>query len=257
MMPRIDINCDLGESFGVYKLGQDEKIYPLITSASIACGFHAGDPQVMRASVALALQHGVAIGAHPGTPDLLGFGRRGMELSQDEFANALIYQVGALESFAKVHHSRLSHVKPHGWLYNAAASNLDLALTIARAVKAVSPQLVLFALAGSQQVEAAIQIGLACAQEAFIDRTYQNDGTLTSRHSDKALISDPEKAAQQALSIVLAGKVQAVDGTPVEIRADTLCVHGDNPNAVSVLTEVRKGLLDAGVTILPYGSPDS
>lgn len=255
-MPRIDINCDLGESFGIYKLGQDEKIYPLITSANIACGFHAGDPQVMRASVALALQHHVAIGAHPGMPDLLGFGRRGMELSKEELENGLIYQIGALEAFVKVHHSHLSHVKPHGWLYNAAASNLDLALTIAWAVKAVSPQLVLFGLAGSQLIRAAREVGLAYAQEAFMDRTYQNDGTLTSRHSDMALISDPERAAQQALSIVLEGKVQAIDGTRVEIRAETLCVHGDNPNAVSVLTEVRKRLLDNGVKISPFGSPD-
>jgi UPF0271 protein len=256
-MPRIDINCDLGESFGIYKLGQDEKIYPLITSANIACGFHAGDPQVMRASVASALRHHVAIGAHPGTPDLLGFGRRGMELSREELEDGLIYQIGALEAFAQVHHSRLSHVKPHGWLYNAAASNFELALTIAQAVRAVSPQLVLFALAGSQQVQAAKQLGLACAQEAFLDRTYQNDGTLTSRHSEKALISDPGRAAQQALSIVLEGKVRGADGTQVEIHADTLCVHGDNPNAVSVLNEVRKRLLDNGVKISRFGSADS
>ena len=255
-MPRIDINCDLGESFGVYKLRQDEKIYPLITSANIACGFHAGDPQVMRASVALAVQHGVAIGAHPGTPDLLGFGRRGMELSQEEFANALIYQIGALEAFAKVHHSRLSHVKAHGWLYNAAAKDFDLAIVIARTVKAVSPQLVLFGLAGSHLIRAAQEMGLAFAQEAFIDRTYEADGTLMKRSAEGALITDPEKAAQQALSIVLEGKVRAADGTGVEIHADTLCVHGDNPSAVTVLSEVRKRLLDTGVKISPFGSPD-
>jgi 5-oxoprolinase (ATP-hydrolysing) subunit A len=256
-MQRIDINCDLGESFGTYKLGQDEKIYPLITSANIACGFHAGDPQVMRASVALAVQHQVAVGAHPGTPDLLGFGRRGMELSQEEFKNAVIYQIGALEAFARAHHTHLSHVKPHGWLYNTAARDFDLALAIAHAVKAVSPQFVLFGLAGSQMIQAAKQAGLPHAQEAFMDRTYLSDGTLTSRGSEKALISDPERAAQQALSIVLEGKVRAVDGTHVEIRADTLCVHGDNPNAVSVLTEVRNKLLENAVRILPFGSRDA
>ena len=256
-MQCIDINCDLGESFGIYKLGQDERIYPLITSANIACGFHAGDPQVMQASVALAVQHHVAIGAHPGTPDLSGFGRRGMELSQEEFKNAVIYQIGALEAFARAHHTHLSHVKPHGWLYNTAARDFDLALTIIQAIKAVSPQLVLFGLAGSQMIQAAKQVGLPHAQEAFMDRTYQSDGTLTSRSSEKALISDPKKAAQQALSIVLDGRVRAVDGTYVEIRTDTLCVHGDNPNAVSVLTEVRNKLLENGVRILPFGSSDA
>jgi UPF0271 protein len=254
MKHRIDINCDLGESFGIYKLGQDDKIYPLITSANIACGFHAGDPQVMRASVALAVQHRVAIGAHPGTPDLSGFGRRGIELSPEELENTLIYQIGALDAFVKVHHARLSHVKPHGWLYNAAAKDFRLALTIARAVKAVSPQLVLFGLAGSQQIRAAQEVGLACAEEAFIDRTYENDGTLTSRSSEKPLITDPEKAAQQALNIVLEGRVRSVDGVHVEFRADTLCIHGDNPNAVSVLTEVRSKLLENAVKVLPFGS---
>jgi UPF0271 protein len=211
----------------------------------------------MRISVALAVQNQVAIGAHPGTPDLPGFGRRGMELSQEEFKNTVIYQIGALEAFAKAHHTHLSHVKPHGWLYNTSARDFDLALTIAEAVKVVSPQLVLFGLAGSQMIQAARKVGLAWAQEAFMDRTYQSDGTLTSRSSEKALIMDPERAAQQALSIVLEGKVQAVDGTHVEIRADTLCVHGDNPNVVSVLTEVRNKLLQNAVKILPFGSSDA
>jgi 5-oxoprolinase (ATP-hydrolysing) subunit A len=253
-MQQIDINCDLGESFGVYKLGQDENIYPLITSANIACGFHAGDPQVMRASVALAVQHQVAIGAHPGTADLLGFGRRGMELSKEELESGLIYQVGALEAFVRAHHSRLSHVKPHGWLYNAAARDFELALTLARTVKAVSPTLVLFGLAGSQLIRAAQEVGLRCAQEAFVDRTYQNDGTLTCRSSEKSLITDPERAAQQALSIVLDGRVRSVDGTFIDVHADTLCVHGDNPNAVLVLTEARNKLLKNAVRILPFGS---
>jgi len=255
-MPRIDINCDLGESFGIYKLGQDEKIYPLITSANIACGFHAGDPQVMRASVALAVRHHVAIGAHPGTPDLSGFGRRAMELSQEELENALIYQIGALEAFVRIHHSRLSHVKPHGWLYNAAAKDFELALLIARTVKAIAPQSVLFGLAGSQLIRAAQEVGLAYAQEAFVDRTYQADGSLMNRSAKEALVADPEQAAQQALNVVLEGKVRTVDGTQVETRADTLCVHGDNSSALSVLTEVRRRLLAAGVKILPYGLPD-
>jgi len=251
-MRRIDINCDLGESFGIYRLGQDEKIYPLITSANIACGFHAGDPQVMRTSVALALRHHVAIGAHPGTPDLLGFGRRGMELSREELETTLIYQIGALAAFAKVHGSQLSHVKPHGWLYNAAARDAEIARTIAEAVKSVSSQLVLFGLAGSQMIRAARDVDLPFAQEAFIDRAYEADGTLLKRSSAEALITDPEKAARQALSIVLEGKAEAADGTQVEIEADTLCVHGDNPNAISVLNEVRNSLLKNAVKILPF-----
>ena len=253
-MARIDINCDLGESFGIYKLGLDEQIYPLITSANIACGFHAGDPQVMRASVSMAVQHHVAIGAHPGTPDLIGFGRRRMELSAEELENALIYQMGALQAFARAYSSRLSHVKPHGWLYNAAAQELDLALTVARAVRAVSTELVLFGLSGSQLIEAAKQIGLPYAAEAFLDRTYQRDGTLTSRSSNQALITDPEKAARQALDLVLKGRTVALDGSEVMIHADTLCVHGDNPNAVALLTQVRNKLREVGVEILPLGA---
>ena len=253
-MLRIDINCDLGESFGIYKLGLDEQIYPLITSANIACGFHAGDPQVMRASVSMAVQHHVAIGAHPGTPDLIGFGRRRMELSAQELENALIYQMGALQAFAKVYGSRLSHVKPHGWLYNAAAEDLGLALIVVRAVRAVSPELVLFGLSGSQLIEAAKQAGLPYAEEAFIDRTYQSDGTLISRKSDQALITDPERASQQALDLVLRGRMQALNGSEVKIHADTLCVHGDNPNAVALLTQVRNKLREVGVEILPLGA---
>jgi len=252
-MPRIDINCDLGEGFGIYKLGLDEQIYPLITSANIACGFHAGDPQVMRASVSLAVQHHVAIGAHPGTPDLIGFGRRGMELSAEELENALIYQMGALQAFAKAHGSRLSHVKPHGWLYNAAAEDLNLASTVVRAIQSASPDLVLFGLSGSQLIQAAKQASLPYAEEAFIDRTYQSDGTLTSRRSDQALITDPERATQQALDLVLRGRVQALNGSEVKIHADTLCVHGDNPNAVVLLTRVRNKLREEGVEILPLG----
>jgi UPF0271 protein len=255
-MYRIDINCDLGESFGIYKLGQDESIYPLITSANIACGFHAGDPHVMRASVALALQHHVAIGAHPGTPDLLGFGRRGMELSQAELQDVLVYQIGALDAFARAQRARLSHVKPHGWLYNAAAKDFELAQTIAKSVKAVSPQLVLFGLAGSQSIRAAQELGLPVAEEAFIDRAYLADGALMKRGSEKALITEPERAAQQALGIVLERKVRSADGTEVEVHADTLCVHGDNPNAVPVLMEVRRRLLASAVQILPFRASD-
>jgi UPF0271 protein len=253
-MQRIDINCDLGESFGVYHLGKDEDIYPLITSANIACGFHAGDPQIMRASVAMALQHQVAIGAHPGTPDLAGFGRRVMGLSGEEIENALIYQIGALEAFARAYGSHLSHVKPHGWLYNAAAQDLVLATFIVRAVKAVSPRLVLFGLAGSHLIEAAKHEGLDYAQEAFIDRTYQSGGALTPRTSGQALITDPEKAAQQALDIVLKGTVQATDGAEVVIQADTLCVHGDNPNTPLVLAAVRQRLQEEEVRISPFTS---
>ncbi len=208
----------------------------------------------MRRALTLAIRHHVAIGAHPGTQDLVGFGRRRMELSPEEIENICIYQIGALEAFAKVLDTKLSHVKPHGWLYNEAAINLELALAIARAVRAVSDRLVLFGLSGSQLIKAAQQIGLPFAQEAFIDRTYQSDGNLTPRSVRHALITDPEQAAQQALDLVLQGRVECADGENIPVHADTLCLHGDNPEVVNVLIQVRKKLLENGVEIAPLNA---
>jgi len=241
-MPRIDINCDLGEGFGVYEVGEDERVFPLITSANVACGFHAGDPVIMQRSVELAIRHRVSIGAHPGTPDLLGFGRRRMDLESQEIESLLIYQIGAIETMARAHGAVMRHVKPHGWLYNEAARNLDLARVIARAVKKVSPRLVLFGLSGSFLIRAAEEEGLPFAREAFVDRAYLEDGTLAPRSRPGAVITNPDRAANQALRIAQAKEVICLQHEEIHVAADTLCVHGDNPEVLRVLREVRKVL---------------
>jgi UPF0271 protein len=241
-MPRIDINCDLGEGFGVYEVGQDERVFPLITSANIACGFHAGEPETMRRSVELAIRHHVSIGAHPGTPDLVGFGRRRMDLLPEEIESILIYQIGALDAMARAHGAALRHVKPHGWLYNEAARNLELARVIARAVKRVSPRLILFGLSGSLSIRAAEEEGVPFAREAFVDRAYLQDGTLASRSTPGALITNPARAAFQALRLAQGAKVVCLQRGEIPVAADTLCVHGDNPEVIRILREVRKVL---------------
>lgn len=250
-MASIDLNCDLGEGFGVYQLAPEEEIFPLVTSANIACGFHAGDPQVMRRSVRSALRHGVAIGAHPGTPDLAGFGRRAMELGAGELENLLIYQIGALEAFCRVEGARVAHVKPHGWLYNAAAREAHLAGVIVQTLKGMSSSWILYALAGSELVKAAQAAGLPVAQEAFIDRAYQPDGSLVSRGLPGALLTDPEIAAQQCLRLAMEGKVRTVDGGELRIDADTLCIHGDNPVVLAILRRARQLLLQNRVDLRP------
>jgi 5-oxoprolinase (ATP-hydrolysing) subunit A len=248
-MDSIDLNCDLGEGFGVYSLAPEEEIVPLITSANIACGLHAGDPQIMRQSVELAVRHGVAIGAHPGTPDLPGFGRRAMDLSFPELENLLIYQIGALEAFCKMAGTRLSHVKLHGWLYNAAARDSRMAATVAGVLKQLNPSWVVYGLAGSALIEAARQAGLPVAQEAFIDRAYEPDGSLSKRRLAESLITEPATAIRQALDLVLNGKVRCLSGGEVPVTADTLCVHGDNPAALPILRQVREVFAQHGVRI--------
>jgi UPF0271 protein len=249
IMHRIDINCDLGEGFGVYQIGHDEQIFPLISSANIACGFHAGDPVIMQRSVELALQYQVSIGVHPGTSDLAGFGRRSMALSEKEVEALLIYQVGALDAFARANGAVVHHVKPHGWLYNEAAGNPSLARVIVSTIKRVSPNLVFFGLSGSMLEQAALKEGLQFAREGFIDRAYRTDGSLVPRSQPMALITDPEKAATQALRLVLEKKVQSVDGADVAVEIDTLCVHGDNPQVVEILRTVHEQFEKHGVTI--------
>jgi UPF0271 protein len=252
-MHSVDINCDLGEGFGVYCVAPDEDIFPLISSANIACGFHAGDPQTMRRCVELAVSHGVSVGAHPGTPDLAGFGRRAMELSDTELENGLIYQVGAVEAMCRAVGTQLRHVKPHGWLYNASAKNRTLAVGIARAIQKVNADLRLVGLAGSESILAAQAIGLPHAAEAFIDRTYEADGSLSPRSSPGSVITNPESAAQQCLNIVLSSTVKSRSGTTTRIAADTLCVHGDNPAVLQILKGVRECLAAHQVTIKPLG----
>jgi UPF0271 protein len=243
-MKTIDINCDMGESFGVYRLGEDEAIMPFISSANIACGAHAGDPLVMQETVRLAAKHGIRIGAHPGYPDLQGFGRREMNLSPDEVEAMVLYQVAALQGFARAEGQEITHVKPHGALYNWAAKEEMLADAIARAVVRLSREIVLVGLAGSALIEAGLQAGLKVAREAFPDRTYEPDGSLRPRSLPGAVISDPQEAAANGLRLVREGIQFLKIGKQETCPVDTLCVHGDTPGAVEYAKRLRQ-LLDA------------
>lgn len=251
---QIDINCDMGESFGAYTLGRDSEIISSISSANIACGFHAGDPQVMARTVRLARDHGVAIGAHPGFPDLLGFGRRNMACSLEEIDAYLTYQIGALQAFCTANATRLHHVKPHGALYNLAVGNEALVRTMARTIARLDRTLMLVLLAtGDNTRMAAIarKEGIATVFEAFPDRAYTPQGSLAPRHQPGAVIHDPDEAAARAERMVIEGVVRAVDGTPVPLSAQTLCVHGDNPGGVLLAATIRRRLEAAGIAIRP------
>ncbi len=242
---KIDLNCDMGESYGSYTMGNDAEIMELITSANIACGFHAGDPDVMARTVLLAKENGVAVGAHPGFPDLQGFGRREMALSPDEVANIIIYQVGALNAFAKVSGAKLAHVKPHGALYNMATHNAKLSRAIAHAIAAYNPELILVGLAGSELVKAGREVGLLTANEGFPDRAYLSDGSLMPRSQPRAVLHDPDAVASNALRLVQEGLAV---GREI-IRMDTLCLHGDNPEALRNAQAVRRVLEAEGIEI--------
>ena len=235
----IDLNCDLGESFGAYQLGNDAAIMPYVTSVNIACGFHAGDPSVMQATVRLAKAHGVAIGAHPGWPDLQGFGRREMNVAPAEAEALVLYQIGALAAFVRAEGAELTHVKPHGALYNQAARDPALAEAVARAVKRFSVDLLLVGLAGCGLLEAGRGIGLRVAGEAFPDRAYNADGTLMSRHLPGAVLENPAEIAANAVRLAREG---IRFGEKVVIP-DTLCLHGDHPGAVENACKVREALL--------------
>lgn len=242
---KIDLNCDMGESFGQYKLGDDEAVMPFITSANIACGFHAGDPQVMRKTIRLAKQFHVAIGAHPGWPDLQGFGRREMNLSPDEAEAFTLYQIGALAAFAKAEGAELRHVKPHGALYNQAAKDRSLADAIARAVKAFSVDLILVGLAGSSLIEAGADAGLRVANEGFPDRRYNPDGTLVSRRQSNAVIESPDEVTAHAVSLAKNG----IDFLGRRVKADTLCLHGDHVHAAGNVRLIRAALEKQNIEI--------
>jgi UPF0271 protein len=239
----------MGESFGAWKMGQDEQILPYVSSANIACGYHAGDASVMRHTVALALKHGVKLGAHPGLPDLVGFGRRNMAISPENAYDIMVVQIGALAAVAASQGARLHHVKAHGALYNMAVKDVTLAKALAQAVYDVDPTLVAFVLAGSCMVEAAQQCGLTVKQEVFCDRTYQPDGSLTLRREHNAMIEDVNQSVTQVLQMVQKGFVTAVDGSNVTLKAETLCIHGDQPNAVVFAQAIRSTLQDAGINI--------
>lgn len=249
---RADLNADLGESFGAYKIGADDQIIPLVTSVNIACGWHAGDPLVMKKSVALAKEYGAAIGAHPGFPDLMGFGRRNMTVSPAEVKVYIQYQVGALYAFCRAAGVRLHHVKPHGAMYNMAGADINLARAVAEAVAEIDDSLILLALSGSEMIRAAEEIGLPCANEVFADRNYEEDGSLRSRSKPDAVIYDEEECIARVLRMVTEGKLKAVTGRDIDIRADSICVHGDGPKALAFAERIRDTLSKNGIELRTF-----
>jgi len=254
---RIDLNSDVGEGFGIYRLGLDEEVIPLITSANIACGFHAGDPAVMMRTVALAQQHGTAVGTHPGFPDLMGFGRRYMDATLEEIRGYVAYQIGALQAFAALHGTRLQHVKPHGGLYNMAVRNPAVWDAIADVLAGIDRDLILVALAGPNR-DALEAIGrrhaIRIAFEFFADRAYNPDGSLVSRREPGAVLHDSRLVAERVVRMVADGLVTAGDGTDLHLKADTICVHGDNPEALALVREIRSALLESGIQVAPMGT---
>ena len=254
---KIDLNSDVGESFGNYKLGMDEEVIPLISSANIACGFHAGDPGVMRRTMGLAKKHNVAPGAHPGFPDLLGFGRRNMEASLGEIKDYIAYQVGAIQAFAAIEGLRLQHVKPHGALYNMAVRNTAIWDAVAEVLSRIDPSLILVVLAGTNTEELlsiGARRGVRISFEFFGDRAYNPDGSLVSRKEPGSVIHDRDTAASRILKLIKEGRVTAIDGTEIELEAHTICVHGDNPTAVGLTKKIRETLVAEGIEIAPLGS---
>lgn len=246
-MLTMDLNADLGESFGAYHIGQDLELLQWITSANIACGLHAGDPIVMERTVGLAQQRGIAIGAHPGFPDLQGFGRRNMILAPTEVKAFLLYQIGALAAFVRSAGVTLHHVKPHGALYTMAACDRNLAAAIAEAVSVFDPNLSLMALAGSYMVEEGHALGISTIEEAFADRGYDRDGNLIPRGQPGALIRDPQIVAIRAVQMVRSGFVQAVTGEQVPLSFQSLCIHGDTPNAGAIAQAVHQAMVEEGI----------
>lgn len=249
MSDRVDLNCDMGESFGTYRIGADDDVFPFITSANVACGFHGGDPAVMRTTLARAQREGVAVGAHPGFQDLIGFGRRNMDASPQEVYDLVVYQIGALLGFARAAKMELQHVKAHGALYNMAAAKPDLAAAIARAVRDVDRQLVLFGLPGSHLISEGEAAGLMTAGEAFADRNYMSDGSLVSRKRPDAQVHDADEAVRRAIRMVRDGVVTPVDGDDIRVKVDTICIHGDGPHAAEFAKRLRAGFESSGIAV--------
>ena len=248
-MANIDINYDMGEAFGNYPMPNDEILFKYISSANIACGFHAGDSTVMEDTVALAIKNGVAIGVHPGLPDLQGFGRREMKISPKEAYQITLYQIGALSGFVKAAHTKLHHVKPHGALYNMAAKDVKLAQAIVDAIHNFDSSLILYGLAGSEMINSAAKIGLKTASEVFADRTYQDDGSLTPRSQSNALITNEKESLVQVLKMVNQQQVMSVNQKIISLKADTLCIHGDGEHAVEFAKTIHQTLKNEGITI--------
>lgn len=247
----IDLNCDLGESFGAYTLGLDEEVIRHVTSVNIACGWHAGDPLVLRKTIALAKEHGVSIGAHPGFPDLLGFGRRNMSVSKEEARDYTTYQLGAFYGFAHSVGLSVQHVKPHGAFYNMAGKDMELALGICEAIYSFDKDIILLALAGSCMVKAAAQVGLRVASEFFADRAYEDDGSLVARSKPGAVIHDEALCISRVVQLAKTGTVTSLSGKEIPLEAHSICVHGDNPSAVQFVESIRHKLSEEGINVLP------
>jgi UPF0271 protein len=251
---RIDINSDMGESFGAYSIGHDAGLMRSITSANVAAGFHAGDPSVLRDTIRLAKAHGVAVGAHPGFPDLVGFGRRELNVTPKEAEDFVLYQVAAVAGVARAEGVTVQHVKPHGALFNMAVRNAELAAAIARAVAAFDKSLILFGLPGSEILAAGRAAGLRVAAEVFADRAYEPDGSLASRRKPGSVIHDAAKVVARAVRMATERSVAAIDGTIVPLEADTICVHGDTPGSDDLAAKIRAGFEAAGVQVRPVGA---
>ena len=250
-MLKVDLNCDLGESFGRYKLGLDEEIIPLISSANVACGFHASDPVVMQKTIKMAKQSDIQVGAHPGFLDLMGFGRRNMDISTEEAKAYVKYQLGALYAFCKGENMEIQHVKPHGALYNMAGKNYDLAKAICEAIYEFDKNIILLGLSGSQLIKAGEDTGLRVAREVFADRAYEDDGSLRARSKEGAVITDENIAIERVVKMVKENKVTSYSGKELEISADSICVHGDGVKALEFVKKIRVRLLSEGIELLP------
>jgi UPF0271 protein len=251
-MPTIDINSDLGESYGQWRMGDDAAMLDVVTSANVACGFHAGDPAGILRTLKAAAEKNVTIGAHVAYPDRVGFGRRNMDVASDELTADVIYQIGALQGLAKAAGTSVRYVKPHGALYNTIAHDRRQALAVIEAIRTIDPNLILVALAGSSLIELARNEGLQCVAEAFADRAYTPQGTLVSRREPGAVLHDPKLVAQRMLRLVEDGTIEAIDGSLTRIQADSICVHGDSPAAVEMARELRQVLEQANMSLLPF-----
>lgn len=250
--PRVDLNCDLGESYGRWSLGDDEAMLDSVTSANVACGFHAGDPLTIRRACEAAAERGVTIGAQVGYRDLAGFGRRFIDVPPEELTGEVLYQIGALEAFARVAGTRVAYVKPHGALYNAVVHHEEQAAAVVAAVREYDPSLPVLGLPGSAWLRRAEAAGLPVVREAFADRAYTPEGTLVSRREPGAVLHDPAAVAERCVRLVLHREIVAVDGTVIPVHAESICVHGDTPGGVEIARAVARRLGDAGVTLAPF-----
>lgn len=248
-MLKVDLNSDLGEAFSIYKMGLDEEILKYISSANVACGFHASDPMVMDKTISLAKTNNVKIGAHPSFPDLLGFGRREMKISFDEAKNYTLYQLGALSAFAKAHNAKISHLKAHGAFYNMACKDEMLSLALCEAIASFDENIILLGLSSSLMCESARKKGLRYANEVFADRAYNEDGTLVSRSIKGSVIEDEQEAIKRVINMVKNGKVSTINGKEIDIKVDSICVHGDNAKALDFVKSINLEFKKAGIEI--------